>query len=146
VTADLNSDREVIYKTYAVNEWTALAAADAFMRWNEAVDVAKNEETRTITAIVGRDSALSRAGQTGLWGPIGAFTINYGSYVGIRVVSIGVNECRVGVTSQNTAIGWPQTGPRVEDVHAQLAKILDLMASGKPLPDAPPADIVSQKN
>jgi predicted trehalose synthase len=147
VLADYSTGKGVVSKVYHVNQTDGWIAATTLMRWSAAEELQENRSAGYMTGIVGREGQKSRSVTAALWGPITAFGMNsYGSYVGIWIEPISASEIKISVVSRNTVVDQPQTGPKADEVHAQLGKILDLMATGKPLPDAPPADIVSQKN
>lgn len=142
IIADHNSGRGVVSKVYDVDFDTAWLAVTTVMKWNKAEELHENKDEGYVTGIVGRNSAGGRATRSGLLGAWGAYSNNYGSYVGVWVIRGAGGTATVDAISRNTVVDVPQSGPRANDLHGQISQTIELIKSGAPLPDEPPANIV----
>lgn len=125
-------------RVYDVDFDTAWLAATTVMKWNKAEELHENKDKGYVTGIVGRDPMGDIVLRSGMFGVFSSYANNYGSYVGIWVHHDGT----IDTASRETTTGAPQSGPRANDLHGQIAQTIELIKSGAPLPDEPPANIV----
>lgn len=144
IVEDYNAGKDVVAKTYAVDKETAWIAAKTYMEQNNPNDFSEDKAAGQLLGVVGSDSIWKQSAAAGFLGPIlGSMTVDYGSRVGIFIKDSGDRETTISVISQNMAAstGHSQTGPKADDVHEGIKKILDDMAKGLPVTDKSPASV-----